>query len=108
MADPEVHLGDIGTKLILEVQEDGSALDISSATTMKIRLEKQSGVVVEFTAVFATDGTDGLMQYVTESGDLDEAGVWTIQGFLILATPVGEWTSAKKQFQVKEVLVVTV
>ncbi len=105
MADPEVHVGDIGTKLILEVTEDGAVFDISAATTMKIRLKDPNDVVVEEDAVFATDGTDGLMQYVTVADDLDVAGVWEIQGYLV--TPSGTWTSSKKQFQVKEVLTVT-
>lgn len=107
MADPEVHLGDIGTKLILEVQEDGVALDISSASTKEILLKSPSGVVVAYAASFSTDGTDGLMEYATTTDDLDEAGIWRMQGHLILASPAGEWHSARVDFHVKEVMVVT-
>lgn len=109
MVDSEVHVGDIGSKLILAITDDGVAFDISTALVMKIRLQKPGSekVVVEFTATLATDGTDGLMQYATTAAaDLDVAGVWLIQGYIEMAG--GEkWTSSKKEFQVHEVLVVS-
>lgn len=111
MADPKVQIGNIGTKLILEVQEDGVAINISSATgigSKVIRVRKpETKTVVAYEAEFATDGLDGLMQYVTVANDLNEEGVWKWQGFVKLTSPVGEWNSEIKEFQVKNNLVVT-
>ena len=87
-----VHVGDIGTALEVLVREYDfttetySVVDISTATTMQIKLQKPNGTVVTKTGVFSTDGTDGKMRYVTISGDLDEAGFWRIQGYVETAS----------------------
>lgn len=86
----EVHLGDIGTSFRLTIKDqDEAVVDISGATTKKITFEKPSGDSVEKNATFVTDGTDGKMEYVTVSGDLDETGWWRYQGYVVLGA--GEW-----------------
>lgn len=77
----EIHVGDVGVELVLEVVDcDGSAIDVSAATETLIFLQKPGGTTVQKTAVFDTTGVDGMIKYVTESGDIDEPGVWSIQG----------------------------
>lgn len=83
MAVNEIHLNDVGTRLGVTVKEGGSVVDISGATaTKQIKLYKPSGTTVTKDADFTTDGTDGKMEYVTVADDLDEVGVWRIQGYL--------------------------
>ena len=98
-AKEEIHLGDIGTSLQLEIVEDGVALDISTATSLKMRFQKPSGSTLDKDASFVTDGSDGLIRYVTVSGDLDEAGTWTRQAFM----QIGSWhgQSSRVQFVVR-------
>lgn len=98
----EIHVGDIGTSLGLIVKEAGAIVDIGAATGLTIRLRKPSGTTVGKTATLLTDGSDGIMRYVTVSGDLDEAGWWTRQGFFTL----GSWTGAtdKVRFFVAPIL----
>jgi len=94
----EIHVGDIGTKLVLEIIESGVAADISAATNMRMRFQKPSGDTLDKAATFVTDGTDGQIQYVTVSGDLDETGWWTRQAFLTLGSWSGQ--SSRVRFEV--------
>lgn len=92
----EIHEGDIGTIIratIKDKQADGtlSVLDISGATTLELVFKKPSGTKLTKVAVLTTDGTDGQMEYVTISGDLNETGEWKIQAYIVL--PSGSWRS---------------
>ena len=84
MSKKKIHVGDEKTVLRALITDDvtGLFVDISSATTKTIKLQKTDGTVVEKTAVFTTDGTDGYIQYITVTGDIDQAGGWKIQGFV--------------------------
>lgn len=82
----KVFVQDIGTIFRTTVKEDGTAVDISTATTKQIIFQPPSGVAVAQTAVFFTDGSDGIMQYVTVADDLNIGGIWRLQGFVVLPT----------------------
>lgn len=94
----EIHQEDIGTILETTIKNDNAPVDISIATTREILLKKPSGALLTRTGILVTDGTDGKMKYTTISGDLDEVGVWQIQGHIII--PDGEWHSDIKDFSV--------
>ena len=81
MANP--HVGDIGTAFGVEITEDGSAVDVSGATTKTIKLRPPTGATQEKTASFRTDGTDGIIEWATTlATDLSIAGRWSIQGYI--------------------------
>ena len=88
MAAPsEFHLGDVGNTIRLTITEDGSAQDISTVTTKKIKFRTPRGVLIEKTAAFYTSGTDGKIQYTTEAGFFDAkdprlAGEWQAQAYV--------------------------
>jgi len=100
MAAGEVHKNDIGTAFRVTVQDGDTVVDVSGATIKQIIFQKPSGTTVTQTATFVTDGTDGQIQYVTVSGDLDEAGKWIMQGYVVLAAWQGH--SDMYQFEVYE------
>lgn len=82
MAD-EVHVGDRGTVFRVTVLEQGQTLDVSTSTNRTLYFRKPvSDTVLSVPAVFTTDGTDGNIEYVIQSGDLDEAGCWRVQAVL--------------------------
>lgn len=94
----EIHVGDIGT-IIRGTAKDGSAIvDVSTATTKDFIFRKPDGTVITRSTVFTTDGTNGQIEYVTVSGDLDRAGTWSVQLHIIL--PTGEWKSDIFKFDV--------
>lgn len=98
-ATEEVRVGDIGTILEVTLTEDGAAVNISTATTIEIKLKPPEAATKTKTATFSTDGSDGKIRYITISGDIDEEGQWRIQGHVIL--PTGEWHSAIGKFVVE-------
>lgn len=100
---PEVFVADIGTSFQATVRDGPNAtddpLDVSGASTRQMIFEKPDTTTVTKTAEFVTDGSDGLVEYVTESGFLDQPGWWHVQGFV--ADGVGEWHTTKYRFRVR-------
>lgn len=94
-----IMLGDVGPVLRVTVtkESDGTARNISAATTRQIIFRKPGGTVVAKTASLTSDGSDGRMQYTIEAGLIDEAGTWKIQGFVVIGstelhTEIGAFT----------------
>lgn len=100
----EIHKGDIGTIFRITLMDGEVIMDVSSATSMSIKFSKPKATptavaeVVVKTAVFETDGTDGVIQYATILGDLDTLGKWGIQGYVEL--PAWQGHSDKGTFKV--------
>lgn len=95
----EIHLGDIGTAFRLTILDcSGTPVDISAASAMEVIFRKPDSTVVVQTGVFYTDGTDGIVQYVTIANDLDQTGTWKIQAEVTL--PTGTWSSNVETFKV--------
>jgi hypothetical protein len=85
MSAGEIRVNDVGTVFELTVTDASGAVDISGATTKQISLEPPTRAnKVTKAATFTTDGTDGKMLYTTVAGDLDEAGSWRVQGYVVL------------------------
>ena len=76
----QIHKDDIGTRLVVTVLDDGSVVDISTASSIEIILRKPNNTVLTNTAVLYTDGTDGKMMYTSIDGDFDIVGNYKIQG----------------------------
>lgn len=100
----DAHVGDVGTVIQVTLQGNdsncvASALDISAATTLEIRLKKPDGSVLTKNASFVTDGSDGKINYTTIAGDLDQAGVWKVEAYVVIAG--NSWTSSYGKFKVQ-------
>jgi hypothetical protein len=104
MSDQHVHVNDIGVAIRLTVTENGSAVDLSTAGNIFIKLQGPDGRVQTKNASFVIDGLNGQIQYVTQSGDLDQPGLWRRQA---LIQNLGGWTghtSEGKPFEVRQVV----
>lgn len=77
----KIYKDDAGTVIDLDAGED-----ISTATSLKIYYTKPSGATGFWTA--SLQGTSQL-RYTTDSNDIDEAGVWTLQA--LVANLSGSW-----------------
>ena len=100
MSHADIRIGDIGTVFRLTIVDDvEDVVNVSAATTKTIRFSKPDGVSIDKAASFFTDGTDGIIQYVTVQDDLDVEGKWRLQAHIV--TPVGEWRSEIETFWVK-------
>ena len=78
-------------------------MNLGAASTKSLLLADPDGNVVTKTLSFTTDGSDGQVEYVLVSGDLDEAGVWTLQLKIVNAGTYTIYTS-EEQFEVEAVL----
>lgn len=76
----EIHVGDIGTAFIITVKDESdNIVDVSTATLKTISFKNPSKVIISKSAALTTDGTDGKIQVVTASGDIDQKGRWVGQ-----------------------------
>ena len=82
----QIHIGDVGTTLVGTVLDDGSAVDISSASVLQMIIKKPDQTTLTKTASLNTDGTDGKMKYVTVTDDIDQVGNWKIQGKVVIGS----------------------
>jgi len=98
MATEEIHVGDIGTAFRVALLDGETPVDVSGATALTIFLKKPDSTVLTKTAAFYTDGSDGIIQYVSVEDDLDLAGTWRIQARATL--PTGTWSSSTGRFKV--------
>lgn len=80
----QIHVGDIGTQLIVTVYDDGEIVDISSATTLTIFIKKPDGSSISKVGLLYTDGTDGKMYCISIANDFDMSGNYKIQGKVTL------------------------
>lgn len=71
-----IFVGDVGTNIDLVVT--GETITGASAYAMYLRKPISQDVVE---VVATTEGTDTI-RYVTQSGDIDEAGTWKKQGHI--------------------------
>lgn len=94
----EIHEGDIGTKLLITITDDGEVVDISSASSLSIFIKKPNGTILSRAGTLETDGTDGKMYYITVVGDLDQAGVHKLQGHVTLLN--GSYFTSTATFKV--------
>lgn len=79
MACNEIRQDDFGTLLEITILESGVARDISGSVVTYLIQKPVSDTLVEKTAAFMTDGTDGRTKYIMESGFLSEVGVYEVQ-----------------------------
>lgn len=97
MAD--IHVADTGTVFTVTVTDAaGAIIDLSAALTLEILFRPLNGLTFTRQAALVTDGSDGQIYYVTQAGDLLEAGEWELQAYVVL--PGGAWHSDVTRFDV--------
>lgn len=89
------YLESVGDLIVIDLTD---VVDLSTATSTAIRYRKPSGIEGEWTGVVVND----TITYTTVAGDLDEAGVWFIQGEFVLPTLTG--SSKVKAIRVENVI----
>ena len=101
----QAHVNDIGTIFRVTVYDTTSTggseiADISGATTKQFTFKRPDGTTFTKTAVFTTDGSDGDIQYLSVDGDLDIAGTWHLQAYVV--SSAGTWNTEVGHFKVYE------
>jgi hypothetical protein len=94
-----IKLGDIGSVITATIEENGVAIDVSSATTKLIYFLKPFGGRITKEASFDTTGTDGKVKYAIIDGICNQAGYW--QAKFHIKTASGQWTTDPIYFLVE-------
>jgi len=81
--DWKIEQAALGVRIIVQLLDDGTAVDISDATTTEICLRAPSGGDKTKTATFTNTGSDGRIQFDTLATDFDELGRWKIGAHII-------------------------
>lgn len=95
----EVRVGDFGFPIQLNVMDVDGAFRLSSATGFIFRFRKPNGVKVDKQATFVTDGEDGKLFYLVESGLIDMPGIWQVVA--VVSSLVGQWQTSPYSFEAK-------
>lgn len=100
MSWTDIHVNDYGWVGKLTLVQDGVAVDISSYDTLEmIFMPPNRASAVVKTAAFDTDGTDGVVKYTVQDGDIAVAGDWKV--FARISKDETELTSSFVHFSVK-------
>lgn len=73
-----IQVSDYGWVGRLRLTQACLPVDISAYTTRQLIFKSPSGAPVTKTAVFDTDGADGVLKYVVEAGLINEVGDWQV------------------------------
>lgn len=101
-----IQMGDVGVIIERTVKQKNATgvwvvVNLSTVSSVVLRLRSPSGVIKNFTGTLTTDGTDGKVQYTTTAtSDLDEAGHWLGQFRLTFGS--GLQKTQKFHFDVEE------
>lgn len=82
-----IYIGDIGTKISLDIGEDISASTVRRIYYLRPNPDGREGY---WEATLDTDNQT--LYYITESGDLNVFGAWKLQGYVSMP----EWRGLSK------------
>lgn len=93
----------IGTifRITIKDCETDDIVNVSGCDTKEIIFTKPTGTKVTKTAAYYTDGSDGIIQYATVAGDLDEVGVWQMQAHVVIGAG-SDWYTEIDTFRVNK------
>ena len=79
-----IQVGATNLLITLELKEGYAPLNISLATVKNIIIEKPDDTLIISSGSFITDGSDGLLYYRTNGSDINLAGVYNVQAYLVM------------------------
>ena len=82
-----VHVGDVGTKIKIDVQSN-----ISNATLLRIAYSKPDGATGQWIAFLDSNTSVG---YLLQAGDIDQPGIWKLQPYIESPTWKGHGESVE-------------
>ena len=93
----EVHIGDVGTVIKLTIEENGTAIDVTAATSIIVDFERPDGSTLTLTG-YIFSGTSGIVAYDSLAATFDQAGPWRAQARVVLGAAT--WRSSIAKFNV--------
>ena len=84
----EIHVGNVGTQFRITIQDGDDVVDLSAASSLIVTIKKPDGTTITETGELYTDGTDGIIYYDIQSGDLDQGGIYKIQAVVTIGSSI--------------------
>lgn len=98
--DTPIFVNSIGVAFRATITtSSGTVMDVSTATLKQLWFKPPDSATITKTASFHTDGTDGIIQYVSESGFLSVPGKWRMQGYIEINS--GTYPTSIQTFKVR-------
>jgi hypothetical protein len=94
----EIHVDDLGTRFLATIKDNGEVVNVSGASVLSMIFKKPNDTVIYRSGTLYTNGLDGKVYYDTVAGDLDEPGLYKLQGRVAL--PSGTYYTDIYTFQV--------
>jgi hypothetical protein len=82
----EIHVDDVGTRFLATIKDCDEVVNVSGAPYLLFTFKKPDDSSFNRTANIYTNGLDGKIYYDTVAGDLDQAGLYKLQGQVALAS----------------------
>lgn len=96
----EVHIGDVGTIVRISITENGSPLDLTDATVIKIKFERKDRTSFQVEGSVYGPAIDGVVQCVSDATYFTGKGKMTVQVYV--EYPSGKWHTSEAEFEVFE------
>jgi hypothetical protein len=74
-----VHIGDVGVVFIFTMYDDVGILNLSTVQSVTLAFQRPDGSIIQRLCEVVGGGTAGVVQYISQVGDLDKAGRWRMQ-----------------------------
>ena len=100
-----VQQGSIGVRFVAElVDQNGKALDLAGFDELELVFLPPKGAARVFEATVSGETTNGLLEYTSAAGDLDQFGRWRYQPHVVESgdPPVREHRGLAIEFEVVE------
>jgi len=81
---PDIFVGQTVLLKFSVIDQEGFPVDISTANSHNITMKRIGGSPTSVVATLTNDGTDGLLEYETETADLNAEGVWEFQVLIVV------------------------
>jgi len=91
----ELHVGDVGTEIILSLVDGSEPVDLTGLTTSTIKIQRPNRTEVSITAAAVGSLADGVIKGTVATGTFTVRGNYTIQAYLVIGTWSGHSQSAK-------------
>jgi hypothetical protein len=94
----EIHVNDIGTRFLVTIEDNGTAIDLSNTSEIQMIFRRPSHEVFYRSGNLLNSGINGQVYYDTASGDLVDVGMHKLQAKVYL--PSGTYHTDIYSFQV--------
>lgn len=96
MSADDAFLGDYGVALVVTLSTAAGVIDLTSVLAVEFTFTRPDGTTLAVAASVLSPATAGVVRYVFEPGDLNQAGLWRYQGRITgpgysLGTTVGKF-----------------